>query len=259
MKVFGKHTESNGKRKATPPKPRKPLTDNQHCFWAGVLLVLGLVCLAGAFLNSELITLFGNRWSGGVTFWAVLSSFLAGAVILLVDFYAVTLMWIAAYKATPPKGREYWPGLPNRKPALVILLCLFLALISAFAHLYIQSQGVSDKTGLLSNPLDAFYFSMVTITTLGYGDYAPFTHWARAEVMLELFSGLLFLLLTFPVLASRLADFGQGERILEVRRATGGWEVFNQTTGAVTQFQDGRNLELAVTDDGKVTVEVTLE
>ncbi len=58
----------------------------------------------------------------------------------------------------------------------------------------------------LTGPLDAFYFSLVTITTLGYGDFAP-TGDARLLVVWQLATGLLLLVGIFPFVVSRVADF----------------------------------------------------
>ena len=44
--------------------------------------------------------------------------------------------------------------------------------IVAFA-LYFAQTGVDGESGLVMNALTATYFSMVTFSTLGYGDYAP--------------------------------------------------------------------------------------
>jgi len=51
------------------------------------------------------------------------------------------------------------------------------------------------------------YYSAVTITTLGYGDFVPVAKSARRLVIWELGTGLLLLVGIFSLLISRLADF----------------------------------------------------
>jgi len=65
---------------------------------------------------------------------------------------------------------------------------------------------------------DLFYFSFVTLTTLGYGDIVPLTAKARSLAMMESITGVLYL----AVLVSRLvAMYGSAEshQILNRERA----------------------------------------
>jgi hypothetical protein len=52
-----------------------------------------------------------------------------------------------------------------------------------------------DKVSLLSSPFNPLYFSFVTITTLGYGDFAPQTWQGKALVPLEVFLGLFLIVM----------------------------------------------------------------
>jgi voltage-gated potassium channel Kch len=51
--------------------------------------------------------------------------------------------------------------------------------------------------------VEALYFSMVTITTLGYGDFVPAGPVARGIIVWELATGLLTLVLAFPLVSTR--------------------------------------------------------
>ncbi len=72
---------------------------------------------------------------------------------------------------------------------------------SAYLSLEIRLPG-SFRSGAASTvtPGDLLYFSVVTLTTLGYGDVAPVSREARSLAMLEALAGVLYL----AVLVARL-------------------------------------------------------
>ena len=85
--------------------------------------------------------------------------------------------------------------LPQQKVTLAIISVLFIPLlIISFAHTY-RSIGLPN----VSQKEDVIYFSIVTFTTLGYGDISP-TGWARLFAVLQAISGFLFV----PLLISQL-------------------------------------------------------
>ena len=127
--------------------------------------------------------------------------------------------------------------LPTRFWAPFQLLFLSFAFIPGFANLYIHTGAVlhsvtdkrsgdsrqlstknvthesrqdkpsTDEPEYLTDKLDAFYFSFVTITSLGFGDYAPASPQARLVVIWELFTTVQLILFAFPLIISRLGDF----------------------------------------------------
>src|SRR5579862_5835145 len=117
----------------------------------------------------------------------------AGLVsIALADLFVVSLLRCCAIASTPnlerpPSGRavknsssgrwEVLPYLPTRVVALILLPILMAALVAAFGGIYLSTGGgvVDSQTPAqpLVGRLDALYFSFVTITTLGYGDFHP--------------------------------------------------------------------------------------
>jgi len=50
-----------------------------------------------------------------------------------------------------------------------------------------------------------FYYSVVTFTTLGFGDITPTSSWAQAVVMLEVILGYFTLGLLISILADKVA------------------------------------------------------
>lgn len=59
-------------------------------------------------------------------------------------------------------------------------MCAILLL--AWGMLWIERDGLKDASRESMGPLDVLYFTVVTITTLGYGDVVPATPAARGMV-----------------------------------------------------------------------------
>lgn len=139
---------------------------------------------------------------------AVFQSSVVMAVCLIVlgDVYAFLLLLEAALRSI--RGKRTTIELPHRLVALLLLPCLLVALISSFARLYTAVGEVCDSHGaILTSSLDATYFSAVTMTTVGYGDFVPSGSRAKTIVLCELGSGVVLLLAALPLVVSRLALF----------------------------------------------------
>lgn len=151
------------------------------------------------------------------------SAFAALVSIAITDLYVFSLLRCCAIASTPnlarqPYGRavksadqQWWdafPYLPTRLTALVLLPMLLGALIVAFGGIYLSTDGgvVDSQTPArpLMSELDAVYFSFVTITTLGYGDFHPVSAVSKWAVMGEVTSGLTMLAGALPLLIGRL-------------------------------------------------------
>lgn len=80
----------------------------------------------------------------------------------------------------------------------------YLELIINFSIIYyiLPSHWFkSDKP--FQSIIDSFYFSGITITTVGYGDYSPI-HWApRLLVVYEVLCGFILLIVSFAIYAGR--------------------------------------------------------
>jgi hypothetical protein len=168
--------------------------------------------------------------------------------IILVDAYLFLMMLLTTLKF--PKR------IPQRQVALVTVPALLLVLVMSFANLYIANEHVArTKTDCTPDPLkepwDAAYFSLVTITTLGYGDYTPQVTGARKLVIGELLSGGLLLFFAFPVLGSRLAQFDESTGITIQRLQDGSWEV-QEKSDAPKKYDIGKILTVTVGENGLI-------
>jgi hypothetical protein len=143
--------------------------------------------------------------------------------VAITNLFVVSLLRCCAVASTSnlarkPRGRavksadhqrwEVFPYLPTRMAALILLPILLSALIIAFGGLYLSTDGgvVNSETPAqpLVSRLDAVYFSFVTITTLGYGDFHPASAVSKWAVMGEVTSGLTMLAGAVPLLIARL-------------------------------------------------------
>ncbi|MCJ8286379.1 MAG: potassium channel family protein [Halomonas sp.] len=80
---------------------------------------------------------------------------------------------------------------------------LYLLLIPIFGFIYWLFPSFWARP---LSPVESIYFSVVTITTLGYGEITPVTDPARALTALESLSGILFIGLFLNSLAHRYSE-----------------------------------------------------
>lgn len=109
----------------------------------------------------------------------------------------------------PPTGRSAAPPLLRhwREPYLLLLEASwpqFLLLVTAayvlihllFALLYLLDPGgIGGVTGEMALPLQAFFFSVETMATIGYGVVYPLSHWVHVVMTLEALAGLILVAL----------------------------------------------------------------
>lgn len=171
-----------------------------------------------------------------------------GIVIWLIDIGLIGLLICCAKRKLGP--------VPRLPIALVMVPALFLTLIMCFANLYIASHRIvriasppGSAPDTLTEPWDAAYFSLVTITTLGYGDYVPQDQPSRRIVMGELLSGMMLLLFSVPVLASRIAMFdtpdGTKAEITVEYGPNDTWRV-RESGGSVQEYKGSGVLKITV-------------
>ena len=91
-----------------------------------------------------------------------------------------------------------WPGFVAR------LAMLFLTVNLAFATLYVIDRGgiANARPGSFA---DAFFFSVQTLGTLGYGVMAPRTLYANLLVTVESFTGILIIALFTGIIFARFS------------------------------------------------------
>lgn len=128
-------------------------------------------------------------------------------------YLALVLIFAAVRSDGIREDKNYVPPdfvkwfFPTRLVGLGMFILLAYALIKAFAALYLQLKTTEHFSQAISSPEDATYFSLVTMTTLGYGEFHPISESAKSLVVFQLSSGLLLLFGVFPLLISRISGF----------------------------------------------------
>ena len=88
-------------------------------------------------------------------------------------------------------------------------------MVVGFAALYVYTGSVGlGGTEPITSPWEAFYFSVVTITTLGYGDISPTNKIGQFLVVSQTLMGIVFIILvvsTFLTGISGIKNLRDGE------------------------------------------------
>ena len=95
-------------------------------------------------------------------------------------------------------GRVLWYTLRSNSHELLILLLFIVACMATFASIFYLSEG---RNTVPSIP-NAWYWAVITMTTVGYGDLAPRTAIGRLAAILCAVSGVILFALTVPLFAN---------------------------------------------------------
>ena len=157
------------------------LSDGSHIvtlFYTGILLVAAL----GTIHNRE-------RWIGClILVLVVIGRFWPEATLILVIVayllaIGVFVRWVFSHRTITSA---------TVSGALCAYLMLGITWMLAYLVLLdIQPESFRNANG---DTVDAFYYSFVTLTTLGYGDITPITKFAKSLSCLEALVGQIFLL-----------------------------------------------------------------
>lgn len=161
-----------------------------------VPLVPALFTLVSIVFYSET----ASTWSGALT-------------VSLTLTYMLLLLLAAAHRSDVKMGsrkgsQNFLDSIfPTRVAGIFLVLCFLASLVVGFAALYMKTGIVFGCCNKADTAWEAIYFSFVTLTTLGYGDFFILSYWSELLIALELLSGIVLLICIFALLIARLSVF----------------------------------------------------
>lgn len=94
----------------------------------------------------------------------------------------------------------------------LLMFFLFIGVILFSSAVY-YAEADSERSYFKSIP-DAFWWALVTMTTVGYGDMVPLSFWGKIVGSLCAIAGVLTLALPVPVIVSNFSYFYNREMVL---------------------------------------------
>ena len=107
----------------------------------------------------------------------------------------------------------------------MLIFFLGLGVVVFSSALYYAEKGVAEPT-FPSIP-DAFWYSVVTMTTVGYGDKKPFTPLGKFVGSLCAITGVLTLALPVPVIVANFDFFYKRDCLISTKKDKGKRNVGN--------------------------------
>lgn len=180
--------------------------------WTRVVTVL----LQGLTLMAALLASRVSRRFFRIAAAVSLLSFLAalGSVIAIgshdptAGFFLLNILLVATVPFVI--ARSLWKRRVIDVRTVLGAVCIYVLLGMMFAFLYAAINGISSgpffvQTAHATAP-DFLYFSFITQTTVGYGDFTAAGDLGRALAVLEALTGQLYLVTIIAVLVSRLSQ-----------------------------------------------------
>ena len=144
--------------------------------------------------------------------------FISIASIIIALFYIYILLgdiFLSVFgheKLEKKRGMVDITSVHEMRAEIIGALIKYTGGIISFATIFNSLQIIfNGRAFIISNPspsayFDFFYYSLVTITTVGYGDIVPAIWVSKAFVIAEILFGLGFVLLLFTMLISLYID-----------------------------------------------------
>src|SRR5271170_957147 len=153
-----------------------------------------VLLMSGASLLSLASTIFPNRTLTGMK-WVVLAAFFALTVVGLFSYLRNARAIMTAHLYT----------------AVSIYLLLAMQWFAVYSAIDVFRPGsfVFNKAAIADRQSELLYFSLVTLSTVGYGDIVPLDGEVRMLAALEGVAGVLYIAITVALLVSAYKEPAQ--------------------------------------------------
>jgi hypothetical protein len=173
------------------------------------------VLLQGLTLMAALLASRVHRTLFRIAALVTVVSFVAAVASVVVDngrepngaFFLVNVFLVATVPLVI--ARALWRRQVVDIHTVMGAVCIYVLLGMMFAFVYAAIDNIFDapffvQTSHATTP-DYLYFSFITQTTVGYGDYTARSDFGRALAVLQALGGQLYLVTIIAVLVSRLS------------------------------------------------------
>lgn len=196
-----------------PQRDRKyPLSPLERFFMTILVFVrsFSLVRLADAFHSYRIRSALSESY---VVLWLIILAVLLwypiapfGLLVCIVSYrlidgftYRLCILFVNCYKETR--------GLRSLNRTLLLLVFNFTEIVVGFAILFLNTASAGPEVGeAMTKPATALYFSVATITTLGFGDIRPVNDVGQWLVTAEVLLGFLFVVLVLTSFLTGIAS-----------------------------------------------------
>ncbi|MCH7870453.1 MAG: pentapeptide repeat-containing protein [Planctomycetes bacterium] len=113
--------------------------------------------------------------------------------------------YIETYRAQHPIRGWFWHHLTDSGRSLVRVALIGIAVALLFGVVYATWPAMLNMSASAQTPWTPYYYSLVTFTTLGFGDVTPATLAGELWVGAEVIAGYLMLGLLVSILANKVA------------------------------------------------------
>ncbi len=157
------------------------LSQMKHWVWPSVVL------MCSAFLASVAGTLLGSQALMGIK-WGILAAFFAVTVVGLFDYLR--------------KARSVTNAHLYTAASIYLLLGMqWFAIYSSF-EIFSPNSFLRSSSVATDRQAELLYFSLVTLSTIGYGDIVPVNGEVRMLAAMEGITGVLYIAITVALLVS---------------------------------------------------------
>ncbi|MCP4306619.1 MAG: two pore domain potassium channel family protein [bacterium] len=179
--------------------------------WARVLVGLGVILVVLLTLKATGVTprTMCNTWFvvGALAVLVVSGGYTDAAEVIATIGFAIAAALVVSVLMLL---RRVFEKDRIRIAEVVAALAAYIQIGLAFGFVFSATAALSEgdffNNGVAGQASDFFYFSVVTMTTLGYGDLSPATDIGRSLVIVETLLGQIFLIVLVAYLVGMLGS-----------------------------------------------------